>query len=65
MVDIKVVYYSDAIGIYVNDLEVLYWVIDEWTEDPEVVFSIARAVEEVYDDPEKIIALYTEQYLKG
>ena len=60
MVDIKVVYYSDAIGIYVNDLEVLYWVIEEWTEDPEVVFSIARAVEAVYHDPEKIIAVYTE-----
>ena len=25
--------------------EIVYWIIDEWIEDPNVVFSIANAIE--------------------
>jgi len=39
-----VIYHEDAIEIQDSEgNEVLYWVEDEWVENPQVVFSIVNA----------------------
>lgn len=40
----SVIYGKDYIQIKKNDKEVLYWDIQEWTDDPDLLFSICNAV---------------------
>ena len=40
-----IIYGSDYIAICHNGDELLYWDRQEWIDDPEVTFSIARAVQ--------------------
>lgn len=46
---------SDSIGVFEKiggrNIEVVCWAIDEWVEDPSVVFAIANAIIMVTDDP--------------
>jgi hypothetical protein len=38
-----------------GNTEVHYWDIGEWTEDPEVVFSIMNAINQALTDPDRFI----------
>jgi len=49
---LKVVYYEDAISIEYGMEEVCYWSIDEWDQDPQVVFSICNAIQKATEDKE-------------
>lgn len=40
-----IIYGSDYIAISHNGDELLYWDRQEWIEDPEVTFTIARAIQ--------------------
>jgi hypothetical protein len=46
----KVVYGEDSISILYKGKEILYWVQDEWIEDPQLLFSIGYAIELAYQD---------------
>jgi hypothetical protein len=45
MTKFKIVYGEDWIQIKRNNKEVLYWIQDEWVENPQVAFSIFNAIE--------------------
>ncbi len=45
---------EDSIGIYEGKKEIVYWYINEWEEDSDVVFSIANAIKLAYTDPEEL-----------
>ena len=45
---------NDAIRIYENENEIVGWVIDEWEEDSEVVFSIANAIKLALTSPKEL-----------
>jgi len=42
--------------------ECLYWIKDEWVEDPDVCFSIANAIKQAYEDPER---LFNEDFVQN
>jgi len=44
----KVIYGEDYICIKKRKKEIVYWHEDEWTQDPQVVFSICNAIELAY-----------------
>lgn len=46
---------DEFISLMDDNHELVYWGIDEWKEDPEVVFSVVNAVKLLYEEgPEKI-----------
>ena len=47
-------YGEDYIKILKEGIEVLYWIEDEWKEDPQVVFSIANAIYLSQRSPDKL-----------
>ena len=56
--DMRVKFYDDDITIYDGDgTEVVHWVMGEWIEDPEIVFSIANAIHMMHTDPEELLAI--------
>lgn len=56
MKELFVEFGDDYIRIHDKEnFELVYWHIDEWIDDPEVVFSIANAVKLAYSDPKLLI----------
>ena len=55
----RVIFYPEAIQIVDDEEqdEIVYWDMLEWTEDPEVVFSIANAVRLAYTEPRELVEL--------
>jgi len=51
---VEVRFTEDSIGIYEGKKEIVYWYINEWEEDSDVVFSIANAIKLAYTDPEEL-----------
>ena len=39
---------GDFIRIYKGKKEIVGWIIDEWKEDPNIVFSICNAIKLAY-----------------
>jgi hypothetical protein len=62
MKKIKIAYGDDFICILKGNKELCYWHIDEWTEDPQVAFSIFHAIELATTDPDKLITLHNRFY---
>ena len=50
----KIIFGKDYIQITEGKKEVAYWDIQEWIDEPEIVFSIANAVKLALTDPEKL-----------
>ena len=42
----------EYIAIKEDNVEIVGWSMQEWAEDPEVVYSIANAISLAYEDPE-------------
>ena len=55
---LKVEISNEEIGIYLEDgTEVIYWVCDEWEDDPTIIPCIANAINMAYNMPEKLIKI--------
>ena len=54
---LQIVFGQDYIGIYSGKKEIVYWHIDEWKEDPNVVFSICNAVILSVKNPTEFVKL--------
>lgn len=52
----QVNYGGEAISVIdnVEHKEVLYWHVDEWTEEPDLVTTIIEVVRKVYEAPEDL-----------
>jgi hypothetical protein len=50
----KVEIENDHIAIYEEDIEIVYWHVDEWMEDFEIVPSIAHAILLSQTNPEEL-----------
>lgn len=54
----NVVFTDEYIALCNGNVELVYWDIEEWKEDPEVVFSIVNAVKTLYEEgPLKVIEI--------
>jgi hypothetical protein len=52
---LQVIYYDDALAIMYGDEEVLYWSMDEWVDDPQILFCIVNACVTAMEDKEAFL----------
>jgi hypothetical protein len=54
----KIKFTDESISIHQNNnAEIVYWHIDEWKDNPEIVFSIANAIKLALTNPNKLLKL--------
>jgi hypothetical protein len=52
---------EDYIEIMDGTDELIYWDIEEWKSDPQIVFSIANAVKLALTDPDELKRIIREE----
>jgi len=50
----KIVIETESIRIYKGEKEIVGWIMSEWEEDSEVVFSIANAIKLALTKPREL-----------
>ena len=50
----KIVIETESIRIYKGEKEIVGWIMSEWEEDSEVVFSIANAIKLALTNPKEL-----------
>lgn len=51
---VRVHSFDDSIEILYMDRQVLYWDVQEWINEPGLVFAIAEACRLAYEDPNEL-----------
>lgn len=61
---LSIKFFNDYIAILQGTKEIVGWDLNEWIEDPQIVFSIGHAIQLALKNPKKLVNLLNQTATK-